>query len=118
MKKSLIIIGLALAGVINQVNAQSVLVPSAQSVTVTATLQEGVGASLMAQAVIPRGTIRLVGTNVIIGGYAQVIVPATVAAQLVVSVPDGYDITNLAPSTFEVTTNGVVVHPVFVKTTP
>lgn len=117
MKKSTII-GLALAGILNQATAQSVLAPQSQSVTVTATLQEGVGASLMAQAVIPRGTIRLVGTNVVIGGYAQVIVPATVAAQWVVSVPDGYDITNLAPSTFEVTTNGVVVHPVFVKTTP
>ena len=116
MKKIIIIIGLALvAGITSTIHAQSSVTVQTESVTVTTTLPVGVGAALISQAVIKQGQIRIVGTNAVISGVATITIPASQLGQLVTSLPTGYDITNLASSSFTTGAEGVTVRAVLSK---
>ena len=109
MKKTLLIIGLALAGVVNHAAAQTVVNPSTQSESVSFTLDPATASGFMAYASISRAQITVQGTNTVIRGMATITVPTTVLLASIGSPnvpPAGYDATNFSGGNVVRGTNG------------
>ena len=117
MKKLIVVIGLVVLTGVAVLHSQSVVVGSqTQSVTADIKLPAAVGSALLSQAVIATGDVRVLGTNIVITSTMMVVVPAAQFSQYAVGLPSGYDITNLAPTSFILTNNEISMKSVFTKT--
>ena len=117
MKKKLLIIGLALAGVIN-LPAQVVVTPAANTASVNFTLDPTTAGSLMQYATVRQARLIAQGTNTIIVGQAVLVVPTATLFGVVNSSnvpPTGYDLTNFASGNVSRRTNGFVGTVTFSK---
>jgi len=117
MKKFISAITLSLLLTASSVFGQSasVLTPTATSITVSTTLSSGIAQSLMAGAMVPRGTIRVSGQFAIISGFATIQIPLSQLSLIVTNIPAGYDMTNITSGTTMMTSNGVVVSAVLTQ---
>ena len=118
MKKLILIAGLALAGVINQLPAQNAVIPASSSETVNFTLDSSTASGFMAYGTMRQAQMRVVGTNTVITGFATITVPtvtllATIASSNVP--PPEYSVTNFAGGTVVRGTNGFVGTATFTK---
>ena len=96
-------------------NSAPVITSQTETIKASITLPVGVGAAIASQATISQGSVQSVGTNIVISGMAVIIMPASQFGQYVTGLPSDYDVTNLARSSFQTTTNGVVVNAVLTK---
>ena len=116
MKSLLTLIGVALVAAV--IHAQVAADVQETSVTAKALLPVDSAGQLMQSAVIERGQIQTVLKGdkkfIVITGLATITIPVE-AAPLIVTVPDGYEASNLKSGSFVKGTNGIVVTVTFAK---
>lgn len=116
--KQLILLTLGVALIATVIHAQVTADVQETSVTAKALLPAESAGALMQQATMDRGQIQTVtkGTNkfIVITGIASITIPVE-AAGMIVTVPEGYEASNLKGGSFVKGTNGIVVTVTFAK---
>jgi hypothetical protein len=113
MKKTTIVLLTIISSVI-LLKAQSAFEIQKQSIQAKTILDPQLAGGLMSSAYMKSGTLRITNDVIIISGQAFIELPVDQARSMV-SVPDGYDITNMTIGRFNRTTNGFEFTASFVK---